>query len=195
MQQRSEETRSRILQTARRLFAQTGYDASGVAEICAAAGVSKGAFYFHFQSKQTLFLSLLEEWLSTLDSQLTPLLHAAGSVPQSLVQAAGVTGMVFESAASQLPMFLEFWRAAIHDPAVWHATIGPFRRYQELFAGVVRQGIAEGSLHPIDPEIAARVIMATAIGLILQGVIDPQGADWGDVTQKGIQMLMEGLSQ
>jgi len=194
MQQRSEETKSRIMQTARQLFAQSGYDASGVAEICAAAGVSKGAFYHHFPSKQALFLSLLEEWLAALDTQLTPLLNSLQPVPQGLVQAAGITGLVFQSASGQLPMFLEFWRAASHDPVVWQATIGPFRRYQELFAGIVRKGIAEGSLRPVDPDAAARVIMAQAVGLILQGVIDPQGAAWGEVTQYGIQMLMEGLS-
>jgi len=182
------------MQTARQLFAQSGYDASGVAEICAAAGVSKGAFYHHFPSKQALFLSLLEEWLAALDTQLTPLLNSLQPVPQGLVQAAGITGLVFQSASGQLPMFLEFWRAASHDPVVWQATIGPFRRYQELFAGIVRKGIAEGSLRPVDPDAAARVIMAQAVGLILQGVIDPQGAAWGEVTQYGIQMLMEGLS-
>ena len=68
MQQRSEETRTRLLEAAVRLFAQQGYDASGVAEICAAAGVSKGAFYHHFESKQALFLALLEEWLARLDA-------------------------------------------------------------------------------------------------------------------------------
>jgi AcrR family transcriptional regulator len=191
MQQRSEETKARITQTARQLFAQVGYDACGVAEICATAGVSKGAFYYHFPTKQALFLSLLEEWLAALDSQLAPLLNNLQTVPQSLVQAASITGLVFQSASGQLPMFLEFWRAASHDPVVWQATIGPFRRYQELFAAIVRKGIAEGSLRPVDPEAAARVIMAQAIGLILQGVIDPQRAAWGEVTQNGIQMLME----
>lgn len=195
MQQRSEETKTRIMQTARQLFAQVGYDAAGVAEICAAAGVSKGAFYHHFPSKQALFLSLLEEWLVVLDSQLASLLNGSQPVPQSLVQAAGVAGLVFQSASGQLPMFLEFWRAASHDPLVWQATIGPFRHYQELFAGVVRKGIEEGSLRPVDPETAARVIIAQAVGLILQGVIDPQGAAWGEVTQNGIQLLMEGLSR
>jgi AcrR family transcriptional regulator len=193
-QQRSEETRMRILNAATRRFSSAGYNAASVDDICAEAGVSKGAFYHHFPTKQALFLSLLEEWLAVLDTQLTPLLDSAQPVPQGLVQAAGVTGLVFHSASGQLPMFLEFWRAASHDPVVWQATIGPFRRYQELFAGIVRKGIAEGSLRPVDPETAARVIMAQAIGLILQGVIDPQGAAWGEVTQKGIQMLMEGLS-
>ena len=67
MQQRSMETRKRILDAAQSLFSQSGYDATGVAEICRAAGVSKGAFYHHFPSKQAIFLELLDGWLSRLD--------------------------------------------------------------------------------------------------------------------------------
>ena len=195
MQQRSEETKARILQAAQQLFASGGYDATGVAEICKTAGVSKGAFYHHYPSKQAVFLALLENWLATLDGQMGPLLEGSDSVAQGLVRAAGITGMVFQSASGQLPMFLEFWREASHDPRVWQITIGPFRRYQELFAEIVKKGIAEGSLRPVDPLTTARLIVALALGLILQGVIDPQGAAWDEVTRDSFQMLMTGLSK
>lgn len=49
MQARGEETRSRILHSALSLFGRQGYDATGVAGICEAAAVSKGAFYHHFE--------------------------------------------------------------------------------------------------------------------------------------------------
>ena len=195
MQQRSEETRARILQVAQQLFASAGYDATGVAEICKTAGVSKGAFYHHFPSKQTVFKALLDNWLAALDAQMAVLLEGAGSVPDGLVRMAGVTSLVFQSASGQLPMFLEFWRAASHDPLVWQATVGPFRRYQELFAGIVDKGIAEGSLQPVDSLTASRLIVALALGMIMQGVIDPHGAAWDEVTRNSFQILMKGLSK
>ena len=194
MQQRSEETRGRILQAAQQLFASSGYDATGVAELCHTAGVSKGAFYHHFPSKQAVFLALLENWLAALDGRMAPLIEGPGSVPEGLVRAASITGMVFQSASGQLPMFLEFWREASHDPLVWQTTVGPFRRYQELFAGIVEKGIAEGSLRPVDPFVASRTIVALALGFILQGVIDPQGAPWDRVTRESFQMLMKGIA-
>jgi AcrR family transcriptional regulator len=193
MQQRSEETRNRILQTAHQLFAKNGYDATGVAEICSAAAVSKGAFYHHFPSKQAVFLTLLQNWLSVLDLQMANLLAGGRSVSDGLLRLTGLIGMVFDSASGSLPMFLEFWRESSHDPQVWQATIAPYRRYQELFAGVVRMGVEEGSLRPVDPDITARILVALALGLILQGVIDPLGADWNEVTRQGMQLLMEGL--
>ncbi len=192
-QQRSEETRARILQSALECFARSGYDATGVAEICAAARVSKGAFYHHFPSKQAVFLTLLEDWLARLDQQMASLLAGSRSVSDGLLRLTSVIGMVFDSASGSLPMFLEFWRESSHDPQVWQATIAPYRRYQQLFAGVVRQGVEDGSLRPVDPDSAARVIEALALGLILQGVIDPQGANWNEVSRQGMQLLMEGL--
>ncbi len=195
MQQRNEETKKRILQAAQQLFAKNGYDATGVAEICTAAAVSKGAFYHHFPSKQAVFLALLEDWLSVVDLQTASLLAGGQTVSEGLVRSAGVIGMIFQSGSGLLPMFLEFWREASHDPQVWQATIAPYRRYQELFAGVVRMGIEDGSLRPVDPDCASRVIVALALGLILQGVIDPGGAAWNEVTRQGMQYLMEGLSK
>jgi AcrR family transcriptional regulator len=195
MQQRSEETRQRILQVSQQLFSQNGYDATGVAEICKLAAVSKGAFYHHFPSKQAVFLTLLEGWLAGLDARMAALLAGAQSVPEGMLQMASVTGLVFESASGQLPMFLEFWRESSHDPQVWQATIAPYRRYQEQFAGLIRKGIEEGSLAPVDPHGVAQVIVALALGLILQGVIDPQGAEWGEVTRNGILWLMKGISK
>ena len=69
-QQRAEETLNRILEVAEECFAQKGYATTGIAEICQRAGVSKGAFYHHFPSKQALFLTLLNRWLGATERQL-----------------------------------------------------------------------------------------------------------------------------
>ncbi len=88
MQERSQETRERILKAAVKLFAEKGYEASGVAQICSRSKVSKGSFYHHFPSKLTLFLELLKDWLNGIDVQLARTLEAATSVPEGLVEGA-----------------------------------------------------------------------------------------------------------
>lgn len=192
---RGEETRSRILEVAQESFAQQGYDATGVAEICRRAGVTKGAFYYHFPSKQALFLELLDRWLEGVDEELMKARIDATNVPEELSQMAGRIRHVFYAASGQLPIFLEFWTQAVHDPEVWQATVAPYRRYQKLFADMIADGIAEGSLRQIDPQIAAQVIVSLAVGLVLQGALDPEGSDWGEVTEEGVRMLLEGLER
>ena len=194
-QQRAEETRNRILEAAVESFAQHGYDGTGVAEICRRASVTKGGFYHHFPSKQALFLELMDRWLGGLDDQLAAACAEAKTVPECLMQMAGMAGLVFQAARGQLPMFLEFWSQAARDEEVWQATIAPYRWYQDFFAGMIENGIAEGSLRDVDPEIAARVVVALAVGLILQGLLEPEEADWGQVIQEGVKVLLKGLAQ
>jgi AcrR family transcriptional regulator len=192
-QKRGEETRARILDAAAAGFAEQGYDGTSVAEICQRAGVSKGAFYHHFSSKQTLFLELLERWLDVVDSQLEEMRTAETTVPEQLLAMTDMIRQVFRAAEDQLPVFLEFWARATHDPATWEATIAPYRRYRRIFAGTIENGMAEGTLRPVDADTAARVVVSLAIGVVVQGLLDTGGADWGAVASRGIEMLLEGI--
>lgn len=192
-QQRGEETRARILDAAAAGFAEQGYDGTSVAQICDRAGVSKGAFYHHFSSKQALFLELLERWLDVVDGKLEEMRRGEAEVPEQLVAMTEMIRQVFRAAGDQLPVFLEFWARATHDPATWEATIAPYRRYRRIFAGMIERGVAEGTLRPVDADTAARVVVSLAIGVVVQGLLDTEGADWGEVATRGMEMLLEGI--
>lgn len=192
-QRRGEETRNRILEAAIDCFCQHGYDAASVAQICECAEVTKGGFYHHFPSKQALFVELMDRWLDGLDERLATSFADRENVPQCIMGMADMVGHVFEVASGRLPMFLEFWSQAAHDPDVWQATIAPYRWYRAFVAGLIEEGIDEGSLRPVDSQRAAQVLVALAIGLILQGLLDPEGADWGQATEDGVHMLLDGL--
>jgi AcrR family transcriptional regulator len=58
--QHTADTRTALLKAARRLFAKRGYANVSLDEVCAAARVTKGAMYHHFESKHDLFLSVYE---------------------------------------------------------------------------------------------------------------------------------------
>jgi AcrR family transcriptional regulator len=193
MQQRSEETRDRLLQAALDSFAERGYDATGVAEICQRAGVSKGAFYYHFASKQALFVALLEQWLAALDREMARLAAPSATAVQSLQTMVGLLQQVFRDASGRLPMFLEFWRQAARDEGIWQATMAPFERYHGMLAGMIEQGIAEGSLRPFDASEAARALLSMAVGMVLQSALDAAGNDWERSAQAGVDLLLHGL--
>lgn len=195
MQARSEETRTRIEQTAMRLFAEKGYDSTGVAEICQSAEVSKGAFYHHFPSKQELFLGLLGEWLQGVDQGLAGASREAASVPDALLAMAAQMREIFAAADGRVQIFLEFWNQARHDPEIFRAFVAPFRRYQEFFAGIVRRGTEEGSFRQLDPQAAGLALVALAVGMIVQGVLEPGAAAWDQVTREAVRLLMDGMKR
>ena len=192
-QQRAEETRGRIMDAAVKRFAIAGYDAASVDEICAEAGVSKGAFYHHFPTKQAVFLALMQGWLGMIDMGMEAVRKE--TVPETLVTMTNLLPGVFAAAENRLPMFLEFWLQASRDETVWKAIIAPYHHYQEHFSKLVQDGMDEGSLKAVDPEVAAQVIVSLAVGLVLQGVLDPHGANWEKTARESMQILMNGLAK
>jgi len=191
MQQRSEETRTHILEASLKRFANHGYNAASIDQICADAGVSKGAFYHHFPSKQAIFLELLKGWLETIDAGFEAV-HQP-TVPETLMQMTGTLPAIFASADDRLPMFLEFWLQASRDEKIWEATIAPYHHYQEYFANLIQQGIYEGSFAPVDLQSAAQMLVSMAVGLLLQGLLDPNGAEWEKVGKDSMQVILKGL--
>lgn len=72
-QARSIEKRRKLLDAARTLFGERGYDATSIGEITARAGTASGAFYIYFRSKRQLLLILMNELLARLAGiDLTP---------------------------------------------------------------------------------------------------------------------------
>lgn len=190
IQQRAQETRQRILDGAQAVFAQAGYDAASVSAICREAGVSKGAFYHHFPSKQALFVALLNRWLDELDSQFRNVTAQAGTVSLGLQRLAEQMQSVLEDASGQLALFLEFVEQARRDSEIWSAVVAPYRRYREWFAEMIENDGVEGGLPGVDARLAASVLVSLALGVLVQSLFDPDGADWGEVARAGVEMLV-----
>lgn len=195
MQHRSAETRTHILEVASQLFSKTGYDATGVAEICHAAGVSKGAFYHHFPTKQAVFMELLNAYLNGIDNGFNLMRQEVQDVPQAIIQMAELVGSLFQSADIHLPIFLEFWTQANHDPHIWEASIAPYRRYINYFAEMIQEGIDQGSLKPVDAQLAGRVLVSFAIGMLMQSLFDPEITNWQVEASQSMQLLMNGIAR
>jgi AcrR family transcriptional regulator len=188
---RSAATIRRILDTARELFATQGYEAVSIDMIAAAAGLTKGACYHHFASKQDLFEHLIDEVQATIAARLDEL--AAGSrgppSPRSIA-----TGAV------------AYLRLA-NDPRIRRLLLadGPsvmgWQRWRETddrhFAGRVRAGVAY-LLGPAadaeQTEAATRVIM----GAIMEAALaSGSAADPEPVVERygrTIESLLAGLA-
>ena len=191
MQQRSEETRTKIISSAIKLFSIRGFNAASVDDICADAGISKGAFYHHFKSKQELFLALLDGWLKTIDNAIEASKDL--TVPETFMQITEAFPYIFATANEGLPMFLEFWLQASRDDKIWQASISPYRRYHKYFTSLIKKGVDEGSFVEVDADLTSRLIMSTAMGLLLQSLLDPKGAKWEKVARDSTNMLVNSL--
>lgn len=192
--EQSSRTRQALLDSAESLFARSGYDATSVASICKAAGLSKGAFYHHFESKQALFIELLQRWLENLEQRLRAIEAQGDQAPEKLMSMANVVGEVLEVGGSQLSIYLEFWNQALRDRKIHNAMSDPFEEFLEFFSDLLAQGVDQGLIRSTDPEQTARVITALGIGLLFQGLLNPDAADWNELAAYGLAILLEGLN-
>ncbi|MCL5274484.1 MAG: TetR/AcrR family transcriptional regulator [Chloroflexi bacterium] len=193
-QQRAVVTRDQLLTAAEDCFARSGYDAAGVAEICAAAGVSKGAFYHHFPTKQALFIALLNRWLAVLDESLQQIRAGATGAVDAIERMTEALRPLFKEGRAQMVIVFEFWSQARREPAVWQATIDPYRRYQAYVADIICDGIAQGAFRAVEPNLVAQMLMSLVVGLLLQGMMDPDGAEWGKVLRDSMRLFLANLA-
>ncbi len=193
-QARSEITYRRLLAVAEEAFARHGYENVSVAQICAQAGVTKGAFYHHFPSKQALFLALIHAWVDRLQSQLVSALENATDMSATLKAMTETAARALQDAEGKLPLFLAFWHRAARDPKVWEAAVAPFHEFEALIAAYLRRASEAGHLRVSDPETAARALVAQAVGVLLEAALLPDAADRATTLRQSIEWLLRGIT-
>ncbi len=73
--ERSEETRGKLLEAARKVFVKSGFEAASIDDIATKAGYTRGAFYFNFKSKDELFIAVLEQEINHAHRAIRELGH------------------------------------------------------------------------------------------------------------------------
>lgn len=193
--QNKQTSREKILQSAVQLFLGEGYEATSVNDICKHAGVSKGSFYHYFETKQVLFLSLMENWSGrVMQSVLGEPITEDSNAKDVLIQMPYQFNMAFAAVPRGFPMLVDFWRQAMADPAIWKTAVEPYRYFMGFFMRIIEAGQQDGSIRKdIDSEILARLLVAVAMGYLLEAAFDQEKADWSALTSQGLSVLLEGI--
>ena len=194
-QQRSIETRARIIETSRKMFSLQGYEATSVSQICTSAGISKGAFYHHFLSKYEVFAAILETWLHELDEDFAALRQSASTVPDGLLAMTGVFDRIMSDSSGSLSLFLEFWRYSARNPEIWKKTNEPYLHYVAFIKNLLDSGVHEGSIPESNTESVSYTMMSLAIGLIVQNMMNPNAQNWTKVSEDSFKLLINGITR
>ncbi|MDI6869652.1 MAG: TetR/AcrR family transcriptional regulator [Coprothermobacterota bacterium] len=195
--QKAEETRIALLKEAESLFALRGYDSVSVEDICEKAEVSKGGFYYHFSSKEALFLELLDRWLSRLDEELKKIESSASSVEEAVHRMTDLAGSMIEQVEGNYGILFEFWSKARQEEKIWQGAVSYFDRYKNFFIGILRKGLERGEfqLSEADLELYSRTFVSLAVGVFLQAALDPKKWDWKGTLKRMIDLLMRELKR
>ncbi|MGW4033980.1 ScbR family autoregulator-binding transcription factor [Streptomyces sp. NPDC004838] len=137
-QDRAIRTRQSILAAAAKVFEERGYQASTITEILAAAGVTKGALYFHFQSKEHLAQGVLAEQ----DQRLT--IPARTCKVQEIVDTVALHAYRLQTD----PMVRAGVRLSLDQQATDLDRSGPFLRWSDFIRAFLDKAQEQGELLP-----------------------------------------------
>ncbi len=146
-----EGARHRLLVAATRLFARTGYAATSVREIVEAAGVTKPVLYYYFQSKEGLYLAILEETTRIMDATIAEAVTAGGSACARIEELLErMVVLVREHIDTVRLVYSVFYGppqgAPTFDFEAFH------HRLVQAVRGLVVEGMANGELRPGSPD-------------------------------------------
>ena len=186
-----ERTRERLLQAAFREVYRSGFQSAGLNAILAAAGVTRGALYHHFGSKEALGYAIVEEiiapdnrgqWLRPLENCEDPIDALIGAVQELSVQPEAVRGgcPLLNLAQEMSPLDAGFRQRL--------ATI--FRNWQDGVAAALRDGQNHGKVRrDLEPAQAAGLLIAMVEGY---GSLAKNAQD-AKVMEEGIRNIVEWL--
>jgi AcrR family transcriptional regulator len=171
-----EEVRRRLLDAAGQVFARHGFAAASVDDVARAAGLTKGAVYSNFASKDELFFALLGEHIA-LRLEVFAALQLDASGPALGARRIGDALMraAVEDQDWQL-LFIEFWQRAMRDPEAREQFVAHRREHRAAIATAIERRAEELRYPlPMAPDDLAAVVLALSNGLAIEHLVDPDG--------------------
>ncbi len=187
------ERKRQILEAAAAVFSRSGYHEARMDDIAEAAGLSKGALYLYFPGKEALITALLEGHLDRALHFMQELVGVEGTVRERLLAYIRHEAEELDGMRTILPVCYEFYAAALRQEAGAAFFKSYFRRYVDLLAEMIRQGIERGELRHAGPMQTAILLAGTHEGLTLLWLMDPTAFDWSAQMESGLQLVLDAL--
>jgi AcrR family transcriptional regulator len=173
-QLRTEATRRKLLNSARRVFARDGFEAARIEDIAAGTGFTRGAFYAHFKSKEDVFFALLEQQVKEHVQNIRALLEPCSSVEER-VQTMRNYYLARVADRQWVMLVLEYKLFAVRHPNLRAKLAHKHRRIRssldlDLIPGVLPAKLQASSEY----EQLRTALEATLSGLVLEHAYDPK---------------------
>jgi AcrR family transcriptional regulator len=191
----SEETVNRIIQAALELFVRNGYHGTSIRDITRKVGVTKGALYAHFNSKDELLIRIIEEFeIRFIDELIRSVSEFPGNALAKFQHAIGFTSQ-FAAQNQDLCVFLTFLTTELNADVDFEPALKKiYRTYQKFISQLVRQGIQQGLFkEELDPDLTGLSFVAVHDGMLHQWVLNRNHIDVENFVTNFQKIFLHGL--
>ncbi len=184
-------TRTRILAAARRVFARKGYHGTLMEDVARAAGLSKGALYFHFPSKEELFLSLVEDAGVQLAARVTAAITSARGGQAKVRAALAAAIEAFGENEDLTRLLLVEWVGL--SPAFEEKRFALETALAHLIRSHLDEAATEGRIPPQDTEVAAFAWLGAIRALVVRWLHTHTPQRLGDLIPALSELLLRSV--
>jgi TetR/AcrR family acrAB operon transcriptional repressor len=187
--------RKELMATAIDCFARYGYQGTSIDRIASAAGVTKGALYYHFRDKEELLFEAVKDRIAEFEQRVVGSVAPLDDPAGALAEIARVC--VHIATKNNLRRFILTLMVEALDtnPRLSQAFRDILRRFRGYLAGIVRLGQEQGVFRTdIDARLAAALFAGGVIGAELQHYQDPERVDLATAMQGVVGQLVTWLS-
>ncbi len=163
-----------LLNAARTVFRDKGYEGATVAQIVEEAGVAQGTFYLYYPSKKDIFFALAQRLYELMAAHVTD--QVAGELPLD-ERVRAITGACFAAAGENSDLVKLVFFGADSVSAELQAKMAAQNPVVVALRRMFEEEIAAGRMKPIDPEIAARLLMGFVRNAVLEAFVLGGGGD------------------
>ncbi|MFF9839765.1 TetR/AcrR family transcriptional regulator [Streptomyces sp. NPDC013740] len=189
-------TRAAVLKAALEVFAEHGFHAASIEQICERAGFTRGAYYSNFASKEALFLALFDEHSERIVRRLAESIDA---LPAEEHTPAGIARLASRVEPEERDWYLvstEFTLHAIRDPqAAWVLARHDARLRAEIARGIELVLHRAGRELTVDADRFARMIVALREGGLAQSYVEPSALPPGTLERDFLAPLLESCTR
>jgi AcrR family transcriptional regulator len=188
----SEERRAQIIEAALACFTRKGYVNTTMDDIVAESGLSKGAIYWYFESKDDLFEAAANSVMErAAEKSLTAILACETATERLRVGAQSLVEICHEI-EGYFGLVVEFWtQSERHDEVMgfWAEMIA---QYRQAIKALFEEGVQTGEFKPVDTDALAWMMMAAYDGLAAYHMMMPD-IEIEQVSEGFIEALLKGL--
>lgn len=189
-----EERRSQILDATRRVFAEKGYHAGSINDIIEAAGIARGTFYLHFESKRAVLDELLDQFLEKLQGMVRRV-DVTSAVPPEEQLLDNVT-RVISTFVSNDDLTRILLREVVGFDEEFDQKLKHFyARVLDLAQRSVRTGMALGLVRPVDAHLVACCVLGGVKEVIIQRLLETEAPapDPAELARAVLDFTLHGL--
>lgn len=184
--------RLQFVEAARELAGERGFRGITVDDVCARAGLSKGAFYGYFEAKQDLLAAILDQEIAEVD-ELLELLEATPDLQLEKIRTF-VRSMVLRGTdPAEAQVRTELWSQAAMDPTLQVKIAETVRARRVRLADFATRGAASGQMVEIPANAFGAILVALIDGLLLHHSVDPTGFRWENIS-KVVDIIFDKLA-